>query len=352
MPAKILAHQAWKCKNMKICPACSTNYTDDSLRFCMKDGSPLVSLTDTPEIEDEPTIVAPPPPAQTQIVAPPPTAQNRDQFTISTDQPSQQQTPPISPAQAPRAQQTPTTRAKKRGSNAALFVVLGLLSVVALLGAGALGAYLIFFNNRSEQALANTNLNANAVNQTVQNANSESLLPNVNASDNLNANFDANLNLNANQRTPTPTPTRTPSPTPTTNRNVNANSTIAPGLSPTPQRLTTPAPTPIIAPTPPPPSLPQRGGTISGGVVNGKATNLPKPAYPPIARTARASGAVNVQVLIDEDGRVVSANAVSGHPLLRAAAEQAARQARFQPTMLSGQPVKVSGTIVYNFNLQ
>jgi TonB family protein len=65
----------------------------------------------------------------------------------------------------------------------------------------------------------------------------------------------------------------------------------------------------------------------------------------------RASGAVNVQVLIDEDGRVVSAQAISGHPLLRGAAESAARQARFQPTNLSGAPVKVSGTIVYNFNI-
>jgi protein TonB len=58
---------------------------------------------------------------------------------------------------------------------------------------------------------------------------------------------------------------------------------------------------------------------------------------------------VAVQVLIDEDGRVISANAVSGHPLLRGAAEQAARGARFSQTLLSGQPVKVSGVITYNF---
>jgi protein TonB len=54
-------------------------------------------------------------------------------------------------------------------------------------------------------------------------------------------------------------------------------------------------------------------------------------------------------VLIDENGSVVSASAVSGHPLLRAAAVQAARGARFSPTKLSGQPVKVSGVITYNF---
>ncbi|HEV7701750.1 MAG TPA: energy transducer TonB [Pyrinomonadaceae bacterium] len=89
--------------------------------------------------------------------------------------------------------------------------------------------------------------------------------------------------------------------------------------------------------------------TVSGGVLNGKATSLPKPAYPPAARAVRASGAVNVQVTISESGSVISASAVSGHPLLRAAAESAARGAHFSPTLLSGQPVKVTGVITYNF---
>lgn len=103
------------------------------------------------------------------------------------------------------------------------------------------------------------------------------------------------------------------------------------------------------APPPPPPPVKKVPKQISGGVLNGKATSLPKPPYPPAARAVRASGAVSVQVLIDESGSVVSATAVSGHPLLRAAAVQAARSARFSPTQLSGQPVKVSGVITYNF---
>ncbi|MCA1624766.1 MAG: energy transducer TonB [Acidobacteria bacterium] len=108
-----------------------------------------------------------------------------------------------------------------------------------------------------------------------------------------------------------------------------------------------PPPPPAPKPTPtPPPAVPK---TISGGVVNGKATSLPKPPYPPAARAVRASGAVNVQVKIDENGNVVSASAVSGHPLLRAAATAAARSAKFAPTKLSGQPVSVTGVIVYNF---
>jgi len=88
---------------------------------------------------------------------------------------------------------------------------------------------------------------------------------------------------------------------------------------------------------------------ISGGVLNGKAMSLPRPPYPPAARAVRASGAVNIQVLITEEGDVFSASAVSGHPLLRAAARQAACGAQFSPTRLMGNPVKVSGVITYNF---
>ena len=89
--------------------------------------------------------------------------------------------------------------------------------------------------------------------------------------------------------------------------------------------------------------------TISAGVINGKAQTLAKPAYPAAARAVKAEGAVNVQVVIDETGTVVSATAISGHPLLRQAAEQAALQSKFAPTTLQSQPVKVSGIIVYNF---
>jgi len=97
---------------------------------------------------------------------------------------------------------------------------------------------------------------------------------------------------------------------------------------------------------PPPKKVPK---TISGGVLNGKATSLPKPAYPPAARAVRAGGACTVQVTISETGSVISASAASCHPLLASAAVSAARGARFSPTLLSGQPVKVTGVITYNF---
>jgi TonB family protein len=99
-----------------------------------------------------------------------------------------------------------------------------------------------------------------------------------------------------------------------------------------------------VAPTPQPVKV-----LKTSTVLNGKAVRLPKPRYPEPARIIKASGAVNVQVLLDETGKVISAQAVSGHPLLRRAAVEAAYQALFTPTILGDQPVKVSGVITYNF---
>jgi len=97
---------------------------------------------------------------------------------------------------------------------------------------------------------------------------------------------------------------------------------------------------------------PSDGQTISAGVLNGKAVSKPQPAYPSLARAARATGTVTVQVTVDETGSVVSAAAVSGHPLLHAAAVAAAKQAKFTPTLLSGKPVRISGVLTYNFVLE
>jgi TonB family protein len=88
---------------------------------------------------------------------------------------------------------------------------------------------------------------------------------------------------------------------------------------------------------------------VNKGVLNGFAISLPAPKVLPTAKAMGASGTVIVQVLIDEDGNVVSATSTSGHPLLRGSAVDAARKARFKPTLLSGVPIKVSGVIVYKF---
>jgi periplasmic protein TonB len=99
-----------------------------------------------------------------------------------------------------------------------------------------------------------------------------------------------------------------------------------------------PAPRPILKP-------------ISGGVLNGTAISLPQPVYPEPAKRMRTGGVVTVEVILDETGKVVSATATSGPTILRDAAVQAALKARFSPTKLSGQPVKVSGVINYKFAL-
>ena len=111
----------------------------------------------------------------------------------------------------------------------------------------------------------------------------------------------------------------------------------------------------IPDPPPPPPApapVVPKVVKVSEGVLRGKSIHLPKPNYPAMAKQIRLQGSVNVQVLIDEEGKVVSAKALSGHPLLVPEAQRAAMQARFTPTMLSNQAVKVSGVITYNFVTQ
>ena len=110
----------------------------------------------------------------------------------------------------------------------------------------------------------------------------------------------------------------------------------------------------ITDPPPPPPDPPQppKNKVVKKSVLlNSEALSLPKPRYPPLALQIHLEGVVNVQVLIDESGRVVSAKAVSGHPMLAAEAVRAANQAKFSPTILGDQAVKVSGVITYNFTL-
>lgn len=97
---------------------------------------------------------------------------------------------------------------------------------------------------------------------------------------------------------------------------------------------------------------PTEGDKTKDDVLNGKALSLPPPAYPAVARAARAFGTVKVQVIIDEHGNVIAAQAVEGHPLLKAAAVAAARQARFSPTLFEGDPVKVTGLIRYEFHVR
>lgn len=105
-------------------------------------------------------------------------------------------------------------------------------------------------------------------------------------------------------------------------------------------------PPPVPEPTPAVPKI-----LKVSRVLNSQAISLPPPNYPALARNIRLQGTVIVQVLINEDGNVISAKATSGHPILVPEAQKAAMRARFSPTVLGDQKVKVQGVITYNFIL-
>ena len=107
---------------------------------------------------------------------------------------------------------------------------------------------------------------------------------------------------------------------------------------------------PIDRDAPPPaPKIERSRPPVSGGVMTGKATNLPPPTYSAAAKAVGAQGIVSVQITVDEEGKVISARALDGNVMLRASAVAAAWKARFNPTTLTGKPVKVTGIITYNF---
>ena len=133
----------------------------------------------------------------------------------------------------------------------------------------------------------------------------------------------------SNGSKPTPTPTITPA------TKTNSTEKRSEG-SPSPQPATQSAP-----------QIP-----LNVGQLNAKALSLPKPVYPPMGKQMRIEGVVRVLVVVDGSGKVVSARAENGHMMLRASAINAAQQARFAPTRVSGQPVPVSGFINYTFSLK
>jgi protein TonB len=112
--------------------------------------------------------------------------------------------------------------------------------------------------------------------------------------------------------------------------------------------------------TPPPPPQPdppvvqkpdpiKETRPVSVGVIAGKATRRVEPPFPPMAKAAGVTGDVVVEVSVDRFGHVTNVRALSGHPLLTKAALDAARAWQFSPTLLSGTPVAVIGTITFSF---
>lgn len=367
---------------MKICPQCNAQY-DDSMFFCLEDGMTLRSLQDSSPSNpatSEKTLVLPNqektislpteekvsdlPKTEEKTLNLPNSAENTLAFPgePATVQESVQ-TKAWEPATLPPTpnpvsntnenftktplvnnwNNQPIENANGSSGIGKYLVLGGVLGGLALI-VSALGGWWLLRPATNDIAVGNINKQIeNSNGQFSSNLNTSGSYNNSNTnSSNTNLNIVPASNTNQltnNQLTPKPSPTKDKSPTPTPKESPSS----APTETPLPK-----TPTPIPK-TPTPPSVPS---TVSGGVLNGKAVNLVKPPYPPAAKAVRASGAVNVQVMIDENGNVVSATAVSGHALLRAASEAAARASKFSPTLLGGQKVKVTGVIVYNFVAQ
>ncbi len=90
---------------------------------------------------------------------------------------------------------------------------------------------------------------------------------------------------------------------------------------------------------------------ISLGVINGRAIYLVTPKYPEAAKAVNIYGLVQIAVVIDENGKVVSASVLKGHPLLIPAALKAAFKSTFHPIIIAGYVTRVHGLIGYNFLL-
>ena len=291
---------------MKICPSCGKVYEDEQMRFCLEDGSALVDAPQTSRADSDATLVLP----NESLPSP----------TLRVTDPAPQAT--ITSAGTSRgitsSEHNRTDPPRRSGA------LLILISAVVL-GVAAIAVALIVTRNRG-----------NGAKVAAQSASTSSPVETSQATLLNNQGNSANS-----------------SETSQTSANAVTNQSAKPREQTTPAK---PAATPQHAaasePPPAPPVKPAQTAPISSGVLNGKAVRLVQPPYPAIARSAHASGQVRVQVVIDENGNVISATAVSGHPLLQGAAVAAARQSKFTPTKLSGQPVKVSGVIIYNFVAQ
>ena len=345
---------------MKFCPTCQTRYDEEIIRFCTKDGTPLIeeeqpqfiampseSLETADEADGEETVIRrKDAPAAAAPISPPSqdaaadqTGENAQRLVIPTSEPVREE-------QQVRTKPVVVQQPPPKKSNTTMVVLLTFLGTLAVL-AGAAGVYWIFSNDKNAaDTNQNVNLNANIQDTNINtNLNIDGSLFNLNT--NTNVNVNTNANANANVKTPTPSPSRTPTPSPTPspgnqNTNTNANANVSPTR--TPSANTSPTATPSPRATPSPTSRP-----VNVGNLNSRAVNLARPSYPTAARAVKAEGRVPVQVLVDEGGNVLSARATSGHPLLRQAAESAARQSKFNPAKVNGKNVQSIGTVVYNF---
>jgi hypothetical protein len=248
---------------MKYCPTCDTEYDEDILRFCMKDGTPLIdrsepSFTEMPSeslesVEDmddpgEITIIRKTPPK------PPPNIDGEEEEPFRSVSSPRIVVPMAAQTPRPQARVMPPYQPPPKGPNTALVVILTVFGTIALLGIGALGFWLLMGPSPADNANVNTNgFYANEDLNVNTNIGFDTNF-NFNANVSVNTNTNANANISSPTPTPSPSPTRTPTPEP----------------DDTPSPLPTPAETPVRTPTPlqtPTPATP-------------RATVIPIPATP------------------------------------------------------------------------
>jgi protein TonB len=100
-------------------------------------------------------------------------------------------------------------------------------------------------------------------------------------------------------------------------------------------------------PAPPPVVAPLRVSHMNEGNLIRKV----QPAYPPLARSARIQGVVELQAVISKQGAIENLRVLTGHPMLVSAAVEAVRQWRYRPYILNNEPVEVETQITVNFSL-
>ena len=318
---------------MKICPKCNAQY-DYEMSFCLQDGSPLVvtnstteakqKLSEVTQVRDDKTLQM----GEKTLVLPERTDSPTEKLNFAKTEETQIKTESLK--SNPPVRETFANQPKSRFG----LLIGTILGVLALFTVGIGSFFYLQPSKNNEIVTGNSKSSVNNSNLYNSNVSEVSVNSNSGLTQNINAKPSPTISItpvNSNKPTPKPTEEKETTPTP------------KPTATPTPA---TPTPTPVETPAP------NVNQIVNRGVLNGRATNLVKPPYPPAARASGVSGEVRVHVLVDENGNVVMARAVNGHPLLRASAESAARASKFNPALINGHQVKMNGVIVYNFTAQ
>ena len=249
---------------MKFCPTCQTRYDEEILRFCTKDGTPLIeeeqpAFTETElpseSVEDdfdEETIIRRNPPVETAPLIEQVEEISSPRIVIPTTEVERDVQPHV------RARTETVYQVQPRRTNTGKIVLLTLLGTFLILGIfGTI--FLMTRNSNDDNKNVNANFNSIDVNLNTNLPIGNSLVNlsgGINSNTNLNSNF--NVIINANAKTPTPKPTVAPSatPPPIVNTNVNLSNsnvsaptaTATPKPSVSPPQPPTPKPTPIDTP--------------------------------------------------------------------------------------------------------